>query len=184
MTKTMKTTLLLLSVFLMTGFLRSQSLNSPSHPIIYGINLNASWYDLTNYSMISYYETDKLPESQHFVMTDFIFSENKIESVFKKLLFDELLLGFPKGKSSELKLLKPDLLLCRKNYKSDIAFTEKAKDFRIVLEGLMMRVFGQGELTFFDENVYTYVWENNLYTAVVSSVKEDNQVFFFFFLKQ
>lgn len=180
----MRVILLYFFLFVLSPFHYSQSSNNPLHPIIYGIDLNASWYDLTNYSIFTYSQTDKLPESQHFVISDFTYSHTKIESVFKNLMFDELLLGFPKGKSSELKLLKPDLLLCRKNYESDIAFTEGSKDFRIVLEGLMMRVFGQGELAFFDENVYTYKWENSLYQAVISSVKEDNQVFFMYLKKR
>jgi|GEM_PF-2375895 len=161
---------------------------SIEHPIIYGINLNSNWYELTNQQKLAYWLNDEGADEQYkndpYVITGFDYSHHKIESVFMNLSFDELLLGFPKGRYKDLESLSPELLLCRKNYNTDYEFDNKAATLRNEIQNLITKILGTGVLSFKDNKVYTYKWENDIYQVILSSVKEDKQVFLIYLKKR
>jgi hypothetical protein len=161
---------------------------SQNKPIFLGLNFNSNWYELTNYQQLTYWMQDKGSEAKNtnsvpFVIVDFPHSYDKLEKGFYELNFDDHLLGFPKGKETELRTLGPEFLISTKTYNSDEQYFQKAVSDRRKLEMMMNNLIGSKRILFDDENAFAASWNDANGMAILTCRFDDNQLVLLYVLK-
>lgn len=161
---------------------------SQNKPIFLGLNFNSNWYELTNYQQLTYWMQDKGSEEKNtnsvpFVIVDFQHSYNKLDRDFYDLNFDEHLLGFPKGKETELRTLGPEFLLSTKTYNPDEQYFQKAVSDRRKLEIMLNSRIGSKRILFDDENAFAASWNDANGLAILTCRFDDNQLVLLYVLK-
>lgn len=142
-----------------------------SKNIFFGIDLNLDWYSLTNFSAASYYIADqenKLP----YIVTDFKYYHDKIDSELLNLKFEELLLGFPKGNTQNFDKLKPELFIARKNYTDLSTYLINSRNDLTKSYDLLIKRFGDPDLNMIREKFTVYRWKK-AYFDIVLTCRED-----------
>jgi hypothetical protein len=157
-------------------------------PTFLGLNFNANWYELTNYQQLTYWMQDKGSEKKNtnsvpFVIVDFPHSYNKLDRDFYELNFDEHLVGFPKGKETELRTLGPEFLLSTKTYDSDEQFIQKSASDRKKMEMILNSRIGSKRILFDDKNVFAASWNDLNGIAILTCRFDDKQLVLLYVLQ-
>jgi hypothetical protein len=144
-----------------------------SKNLFFGIDLDLDFYSLTNYQQLTYFLADSdTPKEIPYVMTDFEYYHNNIDKRLLSLGFDELLLGFPRGKQTQLNTLKPELFISRIFYTPN-NYELKSRSDISKIKSLIIDQYGEAELNMDKEDSSTYKWEGVFYEIILTTRKDD-----------
>lgn len=160
---------IILLIFIFPLFSKGQE----SKHIFYGIDLNLDWYSLTNYSKLTYFTIDSENTEDNYVCTNFEYFYDNIDPTFMNLGFTEMVLCFPKGMQSNLKILKPELLIARIKYKSINEFKMNSKnDFEKIFK-LIKSSFNAPDSNLTQEMFSLHKWNEKDFEIALHSHEED-----------
>ena len=159
-------------------------------PIVFGVNFNSNWYDLTNLSGLEYWTQDEGAKQRgddnglSWVIVEFEYSKNKLDKSLLDLALDETYMGFRKGNFSTLKSLQPELLLFTKIYNPNERFYERAVQDRRMLERMIGYNLGNETILVDDENAFAAKWSNQFGTAILTCRFDDHEIILMYLLKE
>lgn len=163
--------------------------SSAQKPIVFGVNFNSNWYDLTNLSKLNYWTQDGGAKERGdenglaWVIVEFEYSKNKLDKRLLDLNLDETYMGFRKGNESNLSSLQPEMLLFSKIYNPNERFYEKAVQDRRVLERMIGSYIGNETILFDDENAFAAKWSNQYGSAILTCRFDDHEIILMYLLK-
>jgi hypothetical protein len=174
----------ILSFLILTSFI-----STAQKPIVFGVNFNSNWYDLTNLSKRTYWTQDEGAKQRgddnglSWVIVEFEYSKNKLDKRLLDLDLDETYMGFRKGNESNLSSLQPEMLLFSKIYNPNERFYEKAVQDRRMLEKMIGSNIGNETILFDDENAFAAKWSNQFGTAILTCRFDDHEIILMYLLK-
>tara|TARA_B110000090_G_C13295839_1_gene413810 strand:- start:122 stop:649 length:528 start_codon:yes stop_codon:yes gene_type:complete len=151
---------------------------------IFGVDLELDWSSLTNYQNLTYWLAEDEFKESPYVMSNFDYYQNKFKPKISSLGFTELLLGFPKGMYSKLKILKPKMLIAFINYDSNNHFKSKSSQDLKRLLIILKEKFGEADLNMVKEDVSVFKWNGVFYEVVLTSRKDELTTTFVYIKKQ
>lgn len=163
--------------------------SSAQKPIVFGVNFNSNWYDLTNLSKLTYWNQDEGAKQRgddnglSWVIVEFEYSKNKLDKRLLDLDLDETYMGFRKGNESNLSSLQPEMLLFSKIYNPNERFYEKAVQDRRMLERMIGSNIGNETILFDDENAFAAKWSNQFGTAILTCRFDDHEIILMYLLR-
>jgi hypothetical protein len=138
-----------------------------------GLNLDSDWYTLTNYQQLTYFLIDSDPaNTDPFVMVDFEYSQEQMDSEFLKIGFSELLLGFPRGQQTALHSLQPKMFLGRKYYSSIADYYDKVLLDVKLLKTFLIRNYGEPIINMTRSSFMVFKWDVND-SEIILTCRED-----------
>ena len=171
-------------------FLLNSIFCSAQKPIVFGVNFNSNWYELTNYQAFTYWRQDEGAKERgddnglSWVIVEFEYSKNKLDKRLLDLGLDETYIGFRKGNYSNLKTLQPEMLLFSKNYNPNERFYEKAVQDRRILERMISSNLGNETILVDDENAFAAKWSNQFGTAILTCRFDDHEIILMYLIKE
>jgi len=152
---------------------------------VFGVDLNKSWIELTNYQKLTYYLADNEAKKNNipYVMTDIEFYRKNIDADFLELGFDEILVGFPRGEQSNLKQLTPQVLIARFNF-TDTSTYKKNHLYKVNKTfKYLQNYFGEADLNQVKESYLLYNWNRLTYEVYLTSRLEDLSIILMYVIK-
>lgn len=146
---------------------------------IFGLDMNLNWYDLTNYSAITYYIEDQ-DSSSKWVVTNFNYYLNKVEIELEEFNFNENLIVFNKGSEATkaaLMNLSPWMYLGRYHYQDRKQYAEKAFKDAEFLKNKLTKVYGKPELQIETLQLRIYQWFVNDVKIIINSEKQIQETY-------
>lgn len=157
-------------IFILFAFLPLFSNSQTSKHKFFGIDLDSDWYTLTNQQSLAYWLQDQ-DKNSNFVIIDCDYN-NKIDSKFLNIGFNELLLIFQKGYKGKLDSLNPDTFLARISYTDISDYTSKSNNDITKILSLLKYEYGVPELNMIRDKYSVFKW-NDVYSQIILTCRLD-----------
>ena len=158
-------------IFILFAFLPLFSISQTNKHKFFGIDLDSDWYTLTNQQSLVYWLQDQ-DKNSNFVIIDCDYINNKIDSKFLNVGFNELLLIFQKGYKGKLDSLNPDTFLARISYNDISAYTRKSNNDITKIMSLLKDEYGEPQLNMISDKYSVFKW-NDVYKQIILTCRVD-----------